>query len=257
MNQATKLRYGFSIGVLMLILILAAYFDAQPKQDQSLCTGKPDGNVVILIDHSESITQTTHQAIQDRVISFVSDDTKIKANNRISVFLMTDDFDNVKPVFEFCKPITGGNPLVSNPLVQQSFYNLFERKLKQKVSSQIIGSSSSPIIEMLSTIGRTKYFETDRKQLYVFSDLLEYSKYSVDLYKRCSTTYNPSANGFEAFREFLGKAKTFSPLQLPKDAKVELHQIPRPELKNIQQSCIVSFWQDAFGNSTPSFYPLP
>jgi len=95
MNQATKLRYGISIGFILSILVLATYFDNQPKQDQNLCTGKPDGNVVILIDHSQSVTKTTHQAIQDRIVSIVSDDSKIKANDRVSLFLMTDDLEHL------------------------------------------------------------------------------------------------------------------------------------------------------------------
>jgi len=51
-----------------------------------------------------------------------------------------------------------------------------------------------------------------------------------------------------------------SPLEInpafAKDVNVELHQIPRPELK-IQQSCLITFWQDAFGQATPSIIPLP
>ena len=257
MDSSTKWRYIGSGLILSGIFAFSAFQENQPQQGTNLCTGKPDGNVVILIDHSEEITPTTHKAIEDRVVSIVTDDKKVQPNYRVSVFLMTDDLANIKPIFEFCRPPTGGNPFISNPQVQAAFHNLFVEKIKAQVSAQVKGSSSSPIMETLSTIGRTSYFNENRKQLIIFSDLIEYSKNSVDLYQLCSASGNGFANGISAAKTYQLKAEIYPHLNLNKDINVELHQIPRPANRNIQNSCLIGFWQDAFGFATPLIDPLP
>lgn len=257
MDTGTKIRYAAS--VLFLIILLAAVFflDKQPKQGANLCTGEPGGNVVILIDYSDDIKETTHKAMKDRIEKLVSDGTKIRPNDRVSVFLLTDNLSKVEPVFDFCSPITGGNPLISNPEIQAVFQSFFQKKLKDGVSQKPKAVQSSPIIEMISTIGRTSYFNENRRSLIIFSDLLQHSKDSVSLYTACSGGGSPSEKAQAAALTYRRNAQSYPPIQLGRDVHVELHQIPRPEQKNLQQACLTSFWQDVFGLSVPSFDPLP
>jgi hypothetical protein len=257
MDRGTKLRYTLSAAFLVALLIAVTFLDGQPKQGANLCTGKPGGNVVVLIDWSDGINETTHNAIKDRMVKLVSDGTKIKPNDRVSVFLLTDNLSKVSPVFDFCRPITGGNPLATNPKVQEAFQYFFEKRLKEGLNNKGQAIQSSPLMEMVSTIGRTNYFNEDRRSLIIFSDLLQYRKESVDLYKACSGSGTPKEMGGNALALYRKNASSYPQIQLRKEVVVELHQIPRPSQSNLQQGCITSFWQDAFGQTTPVIDPLP
>ena len=258
MDKGTKLRFAISAVFILALLIAANIIDSQPKQGADLCTGKPGGNVAILLDYSDKIYKTTHSAIQNRVQEIINDDSKVKPNDRVSVFLLTDDLTKVEPVFSFCRPITGGNPLTSNPMVQEAFLKFFEKRLQEGMNKKPDDVANSPIIEMVSTIGRTSFFNDNRRSLIIFSDLLQYSKNSVNLYTACNG--NSSAahdNGVGAFKQYINNSKAYPPLFLQRNVLVELHQIPRPDIRNIQLGCLTSFWQDAFGQSTPFIIPLP
>jgi len=257
MDRGTKLRYSVSALFLVLLVLGSFVFGSLPKQGANLCTGNPGGSVVILIDYSDEITETTHKAIKDRIEKLVSDGSKIRPNDRVSVFLLTDDLSKVKPVFDFCRPITGGNPLTSNPDVQAAFHSFFQKRLKEGVSQKPQDVQSSPIMEMISTIGRTSFFNENRRSLFVFSDLLQYRKDSVNLYVACSGDGSPVEKAQAAAHTYRRTAQTYPPLQLGPDVLVELHQIPRPEQKKLQQSCLTLFWQESFGLALPTFDPLP
>lgn len=257
MDRGTKFRYILSASFLLALLVAVGISQTQPKQGKNLCTGKPGGNAVVLIDWSDDINPTTFNAIKDRMEKIVLDDSKVKPNDRVSVFLLTDDFSKVKPVFDFCRPITGGNPLTTNPQVQQAFQLFFEKRLKEGLSQKPADISSSPLLEMISTIGRTSYFNENRRSLFVFSDLLQYNKASVNLYSSCAGAGSPKVKAEAALSSYRTNAPSYPQIQLSKDVKVELHQIPRPNEKNIQQACITSFWADAFGQATPMIDPLP
>jgi hypothetical protein len=257
MDRGTKLRYSLSAIFLLIILVTTIYVSSQPKQKSNLCTGTPGGNVVILMDYSDIINvETTHAEIKRRIEKIISDDSKVKPNDRVSVFALTDDPAKVKPLFDFCRPATGGNPLVTNPDVQNAFLAFFKKHLTEAIEKKPAEVKSSPIIEMLSVIGRTSYFNENRRSLFVFSDLIQYNKGSVNLYKTCTGEGSPVTKAQTALASYRKDNSSFPQLQLSKDVNVELYQIPRPELK-IQQSCLTAFWQDAFGQATPSITPLP
>jgi hypothetical protein len=257
MDRGTKFRYILSAAFLLALLVAVGISQNQPTQGKNLCTGKPGGNALVLIDWSDDINQTTFNAIKDRMEMIVLDDSKVKPNDRVSVFLLTDDFSKVKPVFDFCRPITGGNPLTTNPQVQQAFQLFFEKRLKEGLSQKPAEVSSSPLLEMISTLGRTNYFNENRRSLFVFSDLLQYNKDSVNLYSACSGDGSPKTKAELALNTYRKNSQSYPQIQLSRDVKVELHQIPRPKEKNIQQACITAFWSDAFGQASPSIDPLP
>jgi hypothetical protein len=257
MDRGTKIRYSISAIFVVALLIGAVFLDVQPKQGANLCTGKPGGNVVVLIDWTDGINETTHKAIKDRMEKLVSDDTKIKPNDRVSVFLLTDNLAKVKPIFDFCRPITGGNPLTTNPQVQDAFQYFFEKRLKEGLNQKAQDIQSSPILEMISTISKTSYFGDNRRGLIIFSDLLQYQKESVNLYTACAGPGSPKSMAEVALDRYRKSASSYPQVQLRRDVLVELHQIPRPNLRNIQQGCISAFWQDAFGQAIPVFDPLP
>ena len=257
MDRGTKFRYILSGVFLIALLVAAGVSQNQPQQGSNLCTGKPGGNVVVLIDWSDDINTTTFNAIKDRLEKIVTDDSKVKPNDKVSVFLLTDDFSKVSPVFDFCRPITGGNPLVSNPQVQQAFHLFFEKRLKEGLSQKPPEIVSSPLFEMLSTLGRTNYFNENRRSLFVFSDLFQYSKDSVNLYTACAGSGSANSKAESALSKYRMNAQAYPQIQLSKDVKVELHQIPRPKEKNLQQACLTAFWEGAFGQSIPIIDPLP
>ena len=257
MDRGTKFRYILSAVFLLGLLVTVGISQNQPKQSKNLCTGKPEGNAVVLIDWSDEINKTTLNAIKERMQKIVLDDTKVKPNDRVSVFLLTDDFSNVKPIFDFCRPITGGNPLTTNPQVQEAFQLFFEKRLKEGLGQKATDIASSPLLEMLSTLGRTNYFNENRRSLFVFSDLLQYSKDSVNLYSACAGDGSAKAKAEIAQNTYRKNAKAYPQMQLSTDVKIELHQIPRPSEKKIQQACITAFWENSFGQATPIIDPLP
>ena len=257
MDRGTKFRYILSAVFFLGLLVAVGLSQNQPEQGKNLCTGEPGGNVIVLIDWSDDINPTTFNAIKDRMGKIILDDSKVKPNDKVSVFVLTEDFSKIKPVFDFCRPITGGNPLTTNPQVQQAFQLFFDKRLKEGLGQKPAEVVSSPLLEMLSTLGRTSYFNENRRSLFVFSDLLQYSKDSVSLYSACTGDSPAKSNAEKALNMYRKNAQTYPQLQLTKDVKVELHQIPRPKEKNIQQACITAFWEDAFGQSTPTIDPLP
>ena len=257
MDRGTKFRYILSGVFLIGLLVAVGISQNQPQQGKNLCTGKPEGNVVVLIDWSDEINLTTLNAIKDRMEKIVLDDSKVKPNDRVSVFLLTDDFSKIKPIFDFCRPITGGNPLTTNPQVQQAFQLFFEKRLKEGLGQRPAEVASSPLLEMLSTLGRTNYFNENRRSLFVFSDLLQYSKGSVNLYSACAGDGSAKAKAELALNTYRKNSQTYPQMQLSRDVNVELHQIPRPNEKNVQQACITAFWGNAFGQATPVIDPLP
>ena len=98
MDRGTRLRYTISASFMLLLLLAAIFVDEQPKQSSNLCTGVPGGNVVILIDGSVKNNESTHVEIKSRIEKIVNDDSKVKPNDRVSVFLLSDDLTKIKPI---------------------------------------------------------------------------------------------------------------------------------------------------------------
>jgi len=257
MDRGTRLRYTISASFMLLLLLAAIFVGEQPKQSSNLCTGVPGGNVVILIDGSVKNNESTHVEIKSRIEKIVNDDSKVKPNDRVSVFLLSDDLTKIKPIFDFCRPLTGGNPLITNPEVQNAFSSYFKNQLAIELTKKSNALQSTPIMEVLSTIGRTNNYNDNRRSLFIFSDLLQNHKNSVNLYKSCTVNGSSLENAQIALSTYRNNSSAYPQLILNRNVYVELHQIPRPERKNIQQSCITTFWQDAFGQATPTFIPLP
>jgi len=257
MDRGTKLRYILSACFFVVLFVAVGINQMQPKQGANLCTGKPGGHAVVLIDWSDDINSTTFNAIKDRLEKIVLDDSKVMPNDRVSIFILNDDFSKIKPVFDYCRPITGGNSLTSNPQVQKAFHLFFDKRLKEGLDQKPTAVTSSPILEYISTLGRTSYFNENRRSLFIFSDLLQYSKESVSLYSACSGEGSAKSKAESAMSTYRKNAQSYPHIQLGRDVKVELHQIPRPKEKNLQQACITAFWAEAFGYASPIIDPLP
>lgn len=249
MDRATKWRFGVTGLLLAGMLAATAYESSKPVKGKDMCTGKPGGNVAILVDHSEAITPTTRDEIRRRVVQLVGDRKLVKPNDRVSVFLMDGRLDSVKPVFTFCRPDEEGNPLIENPEVLAAlFQKVFVEKLAASVDQPAQGATNSPILETLSVISRTGFFDTDRRRLVVFSDLIQNSG--------AARLYGCQVGGDAQFRRYVQDAPVYAPPVLDSRVPIDLHQIPRPR-SGTSQRCVVQFWEKAFAPQTPSFLPLP
>ncbi len=189
------------IVVLVLIILagagIAAYYFFQPKQEvdkATLCPKtngniQPFGNVVILIDETDPLTENQKDFINVEINNIVRQQSP---GTMISVYFISQSEPiQRKPAFSLCKVRDGGdaNTLTENGnLLKKRFQRNFEeplRKALQQLKLVTVPSRESRLFEQLQSISVNsfqKYHTEGPQELYIFSDMLhnskEYSLYS-------------------------------------------------------------------------------
>jgi hypothetical protein len=244
MTRREKAWYmiGGSVAFLIALLTLKQLMSPPP-----VCDPKIKSKTVILLDHSESVSSQTVDAIVERTWKHIEE--RVPAGELISVYEITKlSKTNLKPSFEGCKPRTEGSQYVENAKKVSRDFENFKKKLKADLSAPIKVANhpvESPIAQALIDLSLDdKHFRSeDVTKLLVFSDFLEYTP-KFSLYS-CST-------GKQAIKDF--RVSRTGAVERPsfKHVDVQLNVIPRTISNRAAIQCRDEFWLWFFGDNQGS-----
>lgn len=245
MKFSAKDRQGlYMIGgavVVMLALFgfkLAKSGGAKPGPDG--CIGEPTSNTVIVLDHSEAITDQTKAEITARSLAHVR---RAAVNERVTVFAISDiSRKSLIPVFSRCKPREDGNRLYeSTKGIKKSFEKEFVQPLENALAKPSENGKESPIAQALIDVSLSHYLRGEQNSLLIFSDMMEHTPPKFSLY-----TCSDPAKTIPQFKESRKGAQ-----ERPKfsNAAVYLHVIPRADLPKVGLQCREKLWPWFFGDN--------
>jgi len=230
---------GGSVGFLVMILILKQLLSPPP-----ICDPNIKSKTVILLDHSETVSAQTADAIVERAWKHIEE--HVPAGELVSIYEVTKlSKTNLRPLFEACKPRSEGSQYIENvKRITRDFVN-FKNKLKDDLSAPIKETkepAESPIAQALIDLSLDdKHFRSvDSTKLLIFSDFLEYTP-KFSLYS-CT-------NGKQAIQSF--RNSRIGAVERPtfKHAEIQLHVIPRTISSKISLQCRDEFWLWFFGDN--------
>lgn len=235
-----------------MVLLVVAFFGFKLWQDTKRnkdkpgadnCIGVVRANTVIVLDHSDQITQQTRAEIENRAMSYILD--KVQVNERVSVFTVSELSKRaLTPVVSRCRPSDDGNRLVEDSRrLHKRFIETFEKPLRQALLTAPTFSNESPIAQAITDISLSQYLRGDANTLLVFSDMLENTK-KFTLY------HCPSAASvvprYRESRKGAQERPTF------KNTKVVLNVIPNLDQSKVVLSCRTQLWNWFFGDNDGS-----
>src|SRR5438105_4946608 len=104
---------GAVVVVLLLVLAAKANLDAKPKPGLDNCVGDVTSNTVVVLDHTERISEQTLEEIVSRAMAHIRE--HVKVNERVSVFTISDlSKKSLKPLVSVCRPPEDGNRAIEN-----------------------------------------------------------------------------------------------------------------------------------------------
>jgi hypothetical protein len=238
--------YALIVGVVVVLIAIFAVKlsqDVKPRAGADNCIGTPVANTVLIIDHSEQVSDQTRDEIMARAMARIRG--HVKVNERVSVFTISDlSKKSLKPLVSRCRPPDPGNRMVTNPaLMRKDLREKFEMPLQQSLAIAASDAKESPITQAITDISLSQYLRGDGNTLMVFSDMLENTR-SFSLY-RC-----PSASSvIAAYRESRRGAQERPQF---KNATVLLNMIPRLEQSQETLKCRGQLWAWFFGDNSGS-----
>jgi hypothetical protein len=245
MALSDKDRRGFllmGVAAAIVIVLVAARLalDRKPKPGADGCISPIVAETVVIVDHSESLTEQTKNEITARVMSHV--DGRVKTNERVSVFYVTElSKKSLVPSFSRCKPPKEGNRAFEDvKKIQKVYQQDFIVPLRQAVNAATTTSNESPIAQAIIDISLSQYLRGAGNSLLVFSDMLENTP-KFSLYK-CSD----AQAAISQFRQSRTGAQ-----ERPKFSKtsISLNIIPRPEVGKSTLKCRDQVWSWFFGDN--------
>lgn len=232
--------------VLALIAMLAAYrvVVTKAKPGVDLCVGKPIRSTVILVDHSETVSDQTREETVTRAMRHIKE--VVQVNERVSVFAINElGKKSLRPLVSLCKPPQEGNQLVESPrLIERHFLERFQRPMQEVLSRPIEGSDQSPIAQAIADLATSDYLRGTTNHLLVFSDMIEhtgrFSLYKCHAPERVVAEYRATVKGAV-------ERPTFT------NTSISVSLIPRRDLRvdgALLVRCRDTFWPWFFGDNT-------
>lgn len=262
MALTSKDKKGLAIwvgfGVLAVALFMAKLkADGKPKPDEFGCVVPVSSSTVIVVDHTEKVSQQTSQEIVARALAFVQN--QVKPNGRVTVFSVSQvSRQNLVPSFSRCKPELDENRLIGSPKLSEKNYKArFLEPLTAALKVEPGDSKESPIAQALIDVSLTQYLRSNKNSLLVFSDMLEHvpAKFSMYSYPTCRDRQSV----VKAFRESKKGARE-RPTFVNTD--VQLNIIPRTDVPKTALACRDHLWPWFFGDNegkdarlTPDYLP--
>lgn len=241
-------KHGYLL-IAGMVLLVVAFFgfkmsqDNKPKPGVDNCLGAVTANTVVVLDHSEEVTEQTRQEISARAMAYILD--KVKPNERISIFTVSDLSKNaLTPIFSRCRPPDEANQFVeSKTLVHKRFVESFEKPVQQALTLAPINSKESPIAQALTDISLSQYLRGETNTLLVFSDMLEntskFSLYGCQSAATVVSRYRESRRGAQERPAF-------------KNTNVSLNLIPRSDQSKEVFICRDELWKWFFNDNSGS-----
>lgn len=228
------------VGALLAIVGVKLAIGSPPKVGPDGCIGKVVANTVIVLDHSETLTDQTRNEIVARAMTYVRE--KTQANERVTVFNVSDlSKKSLVPIFNRCKPHQDGNRVYEDTRgIEKAFKRDFIEPLQRVLSTAPVNAKQSPIAQGLIDISLTQYLRGEHNSLLVFSDMLEntpkFSLYSCGDPKKAVALFRESRKGAQERPQF-------------RHTSVSLNMIPRMDIAKATLICRDQVWEWFFGDN--------
>jgi len=245
MGSSNKDKHGKALVagvavVFVALIVVGAAVKSEPKPDADGCVGVSSGDTVIVLDHSEKISDQTRSEITARALAFVTANTKV--NDRVTVFDVDDlSSKSLVPAFSRCKPPSTGNQAYQSVKgVERSYREQFIEPLTRALSAAPSGGKESPIAQALIDVSLTYYLRASRNSLLIYSDMLEYtpkfSMYTCSDEQHAITQFRDSRRGAQERPKF-------------KNTDIEINMIPRSDIPRATLKCRDHVWAWFFGDN--------
>ena len=211
------------------------------KPGSDNCIGDVIAKTVIVLDHSDAISEQTLTEIIARSMHHVND--KVAINELVSIFTVSDlSKKSLTPIFSACKPPETGNRLYENQkMIEKRFREIFIKPLEEKIKHPYEDSKESPIAQALIDLSLSDYLRAKHSNLLVFSDMLENtSRFSV---------YNCQQPGVDEIKQFRNSRKGGQERPEFKNVSVLLNIIPRTDISSTTTQCRDYLWVWFFGDN--------
>jgi hypothetical protein len=253
-DKQGQLMIGGVVLVVVAVLALKVSNDQGPKPDPTGCLDSIPSDLVMVVDHSEGVSEQTMAEVKARALAAIN---QLPLRGRASVFtIIKDSKTALHPVFKACRPPKGSevSSLTANPdMVNRDYENKFLGPLKAAIEQRPSLSEESPIAQVITDLSLSEYFRSGSTRLLVFSDLLENTP-AFTIYGCASGT-----SAVDAYRRARSGA-----MERPKfkNLRIDLNLIPRLNISPESVRCRAQFWNWFFGDNegeaaTLTFEELP
>ncbi len=238
MNTRAKAWWIISGSAAALSLLFAAKLLISPRPT---CDPEIKARIVILLDHSESVSTQTMDAIVERAWQFI--DTQTLEGELVSVFTLSElSKKNLQASFSACKPRKDGNRSIEDVRrIKHDFEEKFKHPLNNELAAKITDSDESPIAQALIDLSLDdKHFRsTDVTHLLIFSDFIENTP-KFSMYKCHDAT--------EAIQLF--HHSRIGSVERPSftNTDIRMNIIPRHNISSAALACRDKFWLWFFGD---------
>jgi hypothetical protein len=212
-----------------------------PPLEADGCVSPVVRNTVVILDHSEAVSEQTQSEIVARSLAAVAD--KAQVNERITVFRVSElSKKSMEPIFSQCKLPQEGNRLTEGvKAIAKNYQKRFLEPLKQALQVEPDNAKESPIAQAIIDVSLSQYLRGQTNQLLVFSDLMEHNDKSFSLYS-CSP-HHDVIDEFRRFRRGTQERPAF------RNTAIQLNIIPRKGLADGALKCRDKLWPWFFGDA--------
>jgi hypothetical protein len=213
-------------------------------RDKRLLTRAPTDQTVILVDQSETLTETHRRFALNFIKDYVADDAALPVRSRIALFTFSEaNFESrsspsFRPVSDLCRPPSHGNDLYeNNRKITKDFYQRFlvpvTAALEQSLTAEV--GERSPILETLQLISRSQEIaDGGRKTLILVSDMLQHTDgFSHYRDRRSYEDFVRSGFASDVKADF-------------RDWNIVVIYLRRYRDRHLQQAAHLDFWQHYF-----------
>jgi hypothetical protein len=245
MALTTKDKHGVMMisGVVAVLLAFVVFKVANPPPPPAGadgCVGPVVRNTVVILDHSEMLSEQTQSEIVARSLAAVAD--KAEVNERITVFRVSElSKKKMEPIFSQCKPPSDGNRLTEGvKVIAKNYQKHFLEPLKEALQVAPDDGKESPIAQAIIDVSLSQYLRGKANTLLVFSDLLEHNDKSFSLY-----SCNPHHSVVDEFRRFRRGTQERPAFR---NTAIQVNVIPRKGLSEATLKCRDQLWPWFFGD---------
>lgn len=186
------------------------------------CLKSNPASLIFVLDQTGQLSQLTQSHIEAVIERKL---LNAQAHTRVSIYNISSDGTNFKPVLEACIPKqrTWSTRITEREKDVLKKWENFKSRIKANVRFDSAESESSPIYRTLTNIVRDGKTVIDPSQtdLVIFSDFIEYSE-DGDLFSSCDATSTPQIA--DSIRRRVTNDETERPFS---GISVERHIIPR------------------------------
>lgn len=212
----------------------------KPKAGPDGCLNPTVAETVVVLDHSETLSDQTRNEITARAMAHVRDHVAI--NERVTVFYVSDlSKKSLVPAFSRCKPPQEGNRAYEDAKgIAKAYQQTFVEPLEVVLRAAPSNAKESPVAQALIDISLSQYLRGKRNTLLVYSDMLEHTP-KFSLYSCVDP--QKSVALFRQARKGAQERPKFS------QTSVVLNMIPRLDISKATLKCRDEVWGWFFGDS--------